>query len=233
MAYRWMTNLRAFVYPPTCVLCEARGHNDLDLCADCADELPCLRYTCARCALPVESPCVSLCGACQKKPPAFDAATALYHYQPPVDYLIHQLKFHGRLAHARLLGHLLAEHLVDRSNARPECIVPVPLHPRRTRGRGFNQALELAHHIGRRLRVPVDHKCARRLRHTDPQMELPAKARRKNIRGAFAVAAGFDARHVAILDDVVTTGATVDELARTLRRAGAKRIEVWSIARVV
>ncbi|MGH8501673.1 MAG: double zinc ribbon domain-containing protein [Gammaproteobacteria bacterium] len=230
MAYRWMRDLRAFAYPPTCVLCEARGHDDLDLCADCADELPRLGYTCARCALPVASPDVLVCGACQQRPPAFDKAMALYHYQPPVSYLIHQLKFHGRLLHARLLGHLLAEHLS--ASARPECIVPVPLHPRRIRGRGFNQAVELARHIGRRLRVPVDARCVRRNRHTDPQMELPAKARRKNIRGAFEIAAGFNARHVAILDDVITTGATAHELARVLRRAGAERIEVWSIARV-
>jgi len=228
----WMRDLRAFVYPPTCVLCDARGHDDLDLCAACADELPRLGLACARCALPVTSPDVTVCGACQKKPPAFDAATALFQYQPPVNHLILQLKFHGRLSHARLLGQLLARHLSASSGVPPECIVPVPLHSRRIRERGFNQALELARHVARRLHVPVDLKCARRIRHTDPQMELPAKARRGNIRGAFKIAAGFKARHVAILDDVVTTGATVDELARSLRRAGVERIEVWSIARV-
>lgn len=232
MDYRWMRDLRAFVYPPTCALCEAAGHDDLDLCAACAEELPRLGFTCARCALPVASPAVTLCGTCQKKPPAFDAAIALYRYEPPVDLLLQQLKFHGRLAHARLLGHLLAAHLSARSSAQPEVVVPVPLHPRRIRDRGFNQALELSRHVGRRLRIPVNATCVRRVRHTDPQMELPAKSRRKNIRGAFEIEAGFKARHVAILDDVITTGATVDELARTLRRAGAERIEVWSVARV-
>ncbi len=229
----WMHDLRAFVYPPTCVLCEARGHDDLDLCAACTDELPRLGLACARCAFPFTSSDVSVCGVCQNKPPAFDAATALFYYQPPVNHLILQLKFHGRLTHARLLGQLLAKHLFASSGVPPECIVPVPLHPRRIRERGFNQALELARHVGQRLHVPVDLKCARRIRHTEPQMELPAKARHRNIRGAFEIATGFRARHVAILDDVVTTGATVDELARSLRRVCAERIEVWSIARVV
>ncbi|MGI8740548.1 MAG: ComF family protein [Gammaproteobacteria bacterium] len=209
------------------------GHDDLDLCAACEDELPRPGLACARCGLPVTSSDVTVCGTCQKKPPAFDAVTALFQYQPPVNHLIHQLKFHGRLSHARLLGQLLAKHLSARSGVPPECIVPVPLHPRRIRERGFNQALELARHVGRRLRVPVDFKSARRIRHTDTQTDLPAKARRSNVRGAFKIATDFRACHVAILDDVVTTGATVDELARSLRRVCAERIEVWSIARVV
>lgn len=232
MAYQWLHDLRSFLYPPTCVLCESPGHKDLDLCQACAEGMPHVENACARCALPVQSPGVTLCGACQRNPPAFDAAIALYRYHAPADYLIHQLKFHGRLVHARSLGCLFAAHVLSQSGELPDCIVPVPLHTRRLRSRGYNQALELARHIGRRLQVPVDHRAVRRVRHTDPQMELPAKLRRKNVRGAFQVAAGFEARNVAILDDVVTTGATVNELARVLKKSGAQRVEVWSIARV-
>jgi predicted amidophosphoribosyltransferase len=168
MMHGWLENIRSFLYPPICLLCESKGHNDLDLCQACADALPRLEHACPRCALPVELSDVILCGACQRRPPAFEATIAAYRYQPPVDYLIHQLKFHGRLPHARLLGGLLAEHLTEKLNVLPECIVPVPLHPRRIRERGFNQALELARHIGRRLQVPVNHRCVRRVRHTDP-----------------------------------------------------------------
>jgi ComF family protein len=232
MSYQWLKDIRSFLYPPTCLLCESRGYNDLDLCRACADALPRLEHTCTCCARPLQSADVALCGACQRRPPAYDTATAFCRYQPPVDHLIHQLKFQGKLAHARLLGGLLAEHLAARLAAMPECVVPVPLHPRRVRSRGFNQALELARHIGRRLEVPVNHGCVRRTRNTDPQMELPAAARRKNVRRAFAVAKGLAAGHVAIVDDVVTTGSTVNELARVLRRAGVQRIDVWSIARV-
>ncbi len=231
MAYRWIESLRSFVYPPTCLLCDSKGHKDLDLCQACADDLPRLEHSCGRCALPVEQPNVSLCGACQRRPPAFGAAHALYRFQPPVSYLVHQLKFHGKLSHARLLVCLLAEHLLAILSDLPEFIVQVPLHPKRVRERGFNQALELARHVGRRLEVPVDRACARRIRHTDPQTDLSAKLRRKNIRDAFEVRAPFATAHVAIVDDVITTGATVDELARALQKAGAQRVDVWCIAR--
>jgi ComF family protein len=232
MTQRWLGDLRSFLYPATCVLCESPGHHDLDLCRPCAQALPHLSTACLQCALPVVTPDASLCGACRREPPTFDAAVALYHYHPPVDHLIHQLKFHGQLVHARLLGSLLAEHITACARPRLDYIIPVPLHPRRLCSRGYNQALELARHVGRRLEVSVNHRAARRIRHTDPQMELPAKSRHKNVRGAFEITADFAARNVAILDDVVTTGATVNELARAFKQAGVEYVEIWAIARV-
>jgi ComF family protein len=231
MAYRWIERIRSFAYPPVCLLCESAGHDNLDICRACADTLPGIDRGCARCALPVTLPNVTLCGACQRRPPHFQSACALYRYEAPVDHLIRQLKFHGRLPYARLLGCLLGDHLAQRLRDLPDCIVPVPLHPRRLRERGFNQSLELARHAGRRLRIPVDYACVSRTRHTHPQTELPAKLRRKNMRGAFQVTETFGAEHVAILDDVVTTGATVNELARALHRAGVQRVDVWCVAR--
>ncbi len=162
MAYRWIEGLKSFIYPATCLLCDGKGHNDLDICRACADDLPVIGKCCARCALPVELPDVALCGACQRRLPAFEVTHALCRYQPPVNYLIHQLKFHGRLSHARLLGCLLAEHLSAKLRELPERIVPMPLHPKRARERGLNQSLALARYVGRRLQIPIDYTCVRR-----------------------------------------------------------------------
>ena len=113
----------------------------------------------------------------------------------------------------------------------PGCILPVPLHHRRLKARGFNQSLECARFIARRLNIPIDTQSVKRIKHTPPQMELPLEVRRRNIRGAFAVSQASYSQHVAVVDDVVTTGSTVNELARMLRRAGVKHIQVWSCAR--
>jgi ComF family protein len=186
---------------------------------------------CSRCALPL--PRASLCGRCQRRPPAFDRALAAFEYQPPLDALIKRLKFHGDLRLARLLGTLMADHITASAEGGPEVIVPVPLHVARLRQRGYNQALELARPIARRLAVPLAWRFLSRVRATDPQTDVPAKLRSRNVRNAFAVTPDFAARRVAIVDDVMTTGHTVDELARTLRRAGATEISVWVCARAV
>jgi ComF family protein len=144
------------------------------------------------------------------------------------------MKFQGRLNLIRLLGQLLADALVAEARspdwAWPDVIIPVPLHAQRLRQRGYNQALELARLVGRRIGVPVDVTRCRRTRPTQAQSELEERQRLVNIRGAFAVTAPLP-QHVAILDDVVTTGATVAELARTLRRSGCGRVDVWTLAR--
>ena len=147
--------------------------------------------------------------------------------------LVAGLKFHERLAGGRLLGELLARHLLARVNPLPELILPIPLHPRRLRQRGFNQAMELALPVGRRLGIPLDRKSCRRKRPTQPQTELDLVQRRRNLRKAFALSGALPARHIALVDDVVTTGSTSDELARLLKRAGAERVEVWAAARAL
>lgn len=172
-----------------------------------------------------------LCGQCLNHPPPFDAARAPLLYRPPLDWLVQGYKFNQRLAPGRLLGELLARHLAQEVAAMPELIVPVPLHPARLRQRGYNQALELARPLARRFDVPLARGLVRRTRATATQSLLAAEERRRNVRGAFALAAPLTARHVAIVDDVIATGSTVGELARLLRRAGAQRIEVWALAR--
>jgi ComF family protein len=226
----WLNIIQNWVYPPTCLLCGASGERGLDLCGACERHLPRIGTACERCgdALPDGAP--SPCGRCLQQPPPFDSCRAAFRYEEPIRHLIHGLKFSHRHAFARLLGELAAAHFRTHAEM-PELIVPVPLHPSRYRERGFNQSLEIARHLSRNLNIPLEFRACKRSRTTRPHAELSAEERRKNIRGAFRLEREIKARHVAILDDVVTTGATAGELARTLRKAGIQRIDVWAVAR--
>lgn len=201
----------------------------MDLCRPCRASLPDLRHACLRCALPLPVGGVA-CGACQRHPPPIDAAFAPFRYEEPIAHLIKTLKFGSRHPVARLLGGLLAEGLGGRTDL-PEAIIPVPLHPGRYRERGFNQALEIGRELAVRLSLPLAESLCRRVRATSAQAALAARERRSNLRRAFVVAGRLPFRRVAILDDVMTTGTTVYELARALRRAGAESVEVWVCAR--
>lgn len=152
------------------------------------------------------------------------------HYAPPVDYLLQQMKFHQKLDLVPLLAGFIVDEVTQREGDMPELIVPVPMHRVRLRQRGYNQALELARELSKRLGIPLDWRSCRRQRHTVAQTSLQGKERRKNLRGAFALQGKLPS-HVAIVDDVVTTGATVQEFALTLRRAGVETVEVWACAR--
>jgi ComF family protein len=171
------------------------------------------------------------CGECQRHPPQFDSAHIPYRYAPPLLPFITGLKFHARLADARLLAELFLASYSAETSARPECLVPVPLHPHRLQERGYNQALEIARLLSDRLAIPIDNRLVQRRLHTPPQSELSGDHRRRNMRHAFEVKTAASYQHVAIVDDVVTTGSTVNELARVLRQAGVAKIEVWAIAR--
>lgn len=213
--------------PGSCLLCAlpTRG----DLCPGCRADLPELRHACDRCALPLPRP--GTCGHCLRRPPPYHRAFAAFRYAPPLRDLVLRLKFRNRLTLARLLGELLAERIAEASLPRPDLILPVPLHEARLRERGYNQALELARPVARRLALPLDPTLALRRLATASQSDLPLPARRRNVRGAFAIAARPLPRHIAILDDVVTSGSTVRELTSALLRAGAGEIQVWSLAR--
>jgi ComF family protein len=223
----------SFLYPSTCLLCGAPGLDTMDLCAGCHADLPHNRHRCFRCALPLPPtvPPGSLCGTCQRNPPAYDRCIAPFRYQGALPHMVTRLKFHARMNCARLLGKLLTEEIEHSETPHPALIIPVPLHPKRLRARGFNQALEIARLPSRRLRLPFSVKaCGRRL-DTAPQSGLEAKERRRNIRGAFEVLEAPEVRHIALLDDVVTTGSTVGELAKILKRAGVERVDVWAVAK--
>jgi ComF family protein len=228
MVYNWREYLLRLALPCHCLLCGADDPGGLGLCPGCRADLPWLASGCPRCAVPLAVP-GQPCGACQTHPPPFDATVALFHYAPPVDGLVQQLKFGQGLHLARLFAGLLAERLAGAS--RPEYILPVPLHPRRQRERGFNQAVEIARPLARHLGCRVDVASCARTRATPPQAQLSAAQRRRNLRDAFRLTRPITARHIALLDDVMTTGSTLAALAGLLRRAGAERIDVWVCAR--
>jgi ComF family protein len=170
-----------------------------------------------------------LCGNCLADPPAYDTVYAPYIYQGAMRYLILGLKSGAEYKNARSLGLLLAKGL--QNTTRPDCILPVPLHKVRYRQRGFNQVIEIARTVSKELQLPLDLDSCVRHRDTPHQTRLTAKQRRKNIKNAFTVLKPVQARHIAIIDDVMTTGSTVHELARVLKKAGVARVDVWVCAR--
>lgn len=221
--------LQRFVLPYRCLLCGAAGDGGLDLCGHCAAELPRNRACCARCALPLPEP-ATLCGQCQRRAPPWDAAWVPFRYVWPLDRLESRFKFSADLAAGRVLSSLWLHE--PRPPQMPTWILPVPLHVGRLRSRGYNGTLELAKPLARCLDISLRADALKRLRSTAAQTELGALARRRNMRGAFAVPDHMAwPAHVALLDDVMTTGATLAECARTLKRAGVQRVDVWALAR--
>ncbi len=195
----------------------------------CADGLPWNRHACRRCAIPLPES-GGVCGQCLTTPPPLDAVHAAFVYAFPIDRLVPRLKFHRDLAAGRLLADLMGQSLCGDA-AWPEAIVPIPLHRARLRERGYDQALELAVPLSRRTGIALRADALMRQRATSAQSELDADARRRNLRDAFSVAQALPA-HVVLVDDVMTTGATLHAAARALRKAGVRRIDAWVCARV-
>jgi ComF family protein len=173
---------------------------------------------------------VAQCGSCLKKPPPHEKTISLMHYEEKSRYLITSLKLSSNYPASRLMGNLMAERL-SKEQDHPELIIPVPLHPTRYRSRGFNQAIEIARPISKALGIPMDWHSIQRIINTGTQTKLDAKERHKNLRGAFQLKKPITAKHIVIIDDVITTGSTVTEVAKVLKKAGVKKIEVWSFAR--
>ena len=232
MAYQWLKSVFARLLAQNCALCRAPA-GDYALCPDCLQELPYNQPACSRCAIGMPQP--GVCGACLQRPRPFTAAIAPLRWQPPVDYLLHLFKYQHHLEIGVVLGELLADQVLQQDIELPELLLPTPLHPRRLRSRGFNQALELSRVVAARLELPLAVQVLRRNRPTISQTGLSPRERRRNIRGSFAVAddqaALIAGRHLAVLDDVLTTGSTAAEMSRTLLRAGAARVDIWAIAR--
>ena len=217
----WFLPLRvtSFLFGGSCFLC--RGAARGVLCEDCDAGLPRLAQTlCPRCAL--ASPGGALCGRCLAEPPHYDATVAALAYEFPADALIHALKFRGELALAPFLGSLLPKERLE-----ADVVMAMPLSGERLRQRGFNQAVEIARALGR----PLDLGLCTKTRNTAAQTDLPWSERRRNVRGAFACTRALGGAAVAVVDDVMTTGATLDEIAATLKAAGAARVTNWVVAR--
>ncbi len=215
----------------SCILCLCSLTGPLDLCRACIENLPDQGPVCRRCASPL--PADGLCGPCVIHPPPYSRALAPFRYAYPLDALVKAAKFSSRLDYLHHLGRVMADRLRHDIVDPPECLVPVPLHWRRLVARGYNQALELARPLAREFRLPLDVGACRRVRDTGPQTELSARERAANVRSAFRVKPALSYRHLALVDDVLSTGSTARELARAFLAAGAMSVEIWAFARAV
>lgn len=221
-----------------CVLCGAGSGVEL-VCAGCRTELPPPPVpACPSCAGPVHSEPIytnldhrQVCGACLTHPPAYDRTIAALSYRFPADGLIQALKYRSQLPLARLFAELLGQ-AVSRA-PRPDVLIPMPLHPDRARQRGFNQATEIAKSLAKDLDIALDTASLSRTRNTMAQAALPLDQRHGNVKGAFTCAASVEALHVAVLDDVMTSGATLNEAALALKKAGAAEVSLWVVARAL
>lgn len=219
MIHNWINIIQDYLLPPTCILCGNKGFKNHDICDACYQRLVRNNKCCYRCAAIFDVPTTSpvLCGQCLSSHPAFDETYAPFIYQGEMRHLITSLKFGAHTKNARLLGMLLAEHLIQTAQV-PDLILPVPLHKFRYRERGFNQAIEIAKIVSKELHIPLDINSCIRHHDTPHQIELSAKQRRKNMENVFTLIKPINANHVAILDDVMTTGSTVHELASLLKK---------------
>ncbi len=238
----------AIIYPKVCLHCNDAGHNGMDLCERCLQRLPWVKFTCSRCALPLANSNASVCGACINRDLHFDHASTPFQFDGFIRDAIYQFKFNQKLNQGKLLAQLLLQHIKGMQLEVPELIIPVPLHKKRMQQRGYNQALEIARIVSKGLagglvgeyveeyKSELDYNAVYRNRDTSAQMELPAKQRHKNVKGAFSLKNNskiFKNKYVCIIDDVMTTGNTVNEVAKCFKKAGARSVGVWCIARVV
>lgn len=232
-----------------CLLCQLPNRQKMALCQGCQQDLPYLGSHCVQCAEPLPNASIDnrlglhnddqqrRCGRCLNKPPAFSRTVAPVLYQFPIDILIHRYKQHADVKLTDLLSQLLVIHLQQNATPTlPQQLIAVPLHRNRLYQRGFNQSTELADALSRQLHIPVNRNACCRILDTPHQQGLSAKQRRSNLRHAFAVDAaklkrGGGIAHIALVDDVMTTGTTAQILAQQLCRAGAERVDIWCIAR--
>lgn len=224
----FMKRCIARVFPPHCIICFTDLAAGKGICDLCKHFLPRPINVCPVCDL--KMPHTTLCGRCRNRRPDFEQVVAAFRYQPPLVARIHDIKFSGKIELLESAGFCLANE-VERRNRQADYLVPVPLHHQRLKERGFDQATELARIVARQLGLPMLNRMLFRQRPTAPQTTLSVKERSDNLRGAFATTRKLDGQRIALIDDVMTTGATCHHAARCLRRAGADHVEVWILAR--
>ena len=228
--------LKQAIFKQHCLLCASSDANSQGICVACLADLPWYPQTsCPQCGLASNG---MVCGSCLNSQPDFDATKAVFLYAYPVDAMMLRYKYGNMLNLGDTFGEFLAEKIVLENHFKNiDLIIPMPMHPQRLKERGFNQALEIAKVLTKNCKEKLDYNSVERQTLTPPQASLPLKARVKNIKGAFKVNANkldkFQGKRIAITDDVMTTGASLSELAKILKKAGASHVECWVIARTL
>ncbi|MCE2594746.1 ComF family protein [Motilimonas cestriensis] len=221
--------------PLSCLLCQQGIATGL-VCHTCYQDLKQTYPHCLRCGLPLPTT-ESMCGQCVRTPPKFTKLHACGLFEPPLNQLVYHLKYQKQTTYSCVLGQLMAERIHTHAAESvtinlPQALIPVPLHPRKERQRGFNQAQLIAEHCAKTLAIPWHSHWVKRVKNTTSQTQLNIKQRKRNMHQAFKVAAlPAQLDHVAIIDDIVTTGATINSLCKGLQKAGVKQIEIWCICR--
>lgn len=215
--------------PAICILCNHYHRSRVAVCGDCHKLLSPNRIACRHCALPLTDFHFPVCGHCCKKKPAIEQTIAAYHFEEPLRKLLHEFKYHEGLYLSSFFASLIISALPAEALA-TECLIPVPLHPKRLKQRGFNQAAELVKQLGKQLKLPYDLMHCRKTVNTLPQAGLNAQQRQRNLHNVFR-ADPLPFQHVTLVDDLLTTGSTVNELANVLKQQGIARVDVWCCAR--
>ena len=224
-----------------CLLCASYQGGKFGVCNGCTQQLPWFKAPqCKVCGLVSQH---DICGACLSAQPSIDQTHAVFTYDYPLNHLLQQFKYQEALSISRLFAHVLQQKIAQNKTLSAlingenqpniDLIIPMPMHPQRLKIRGFNQAHEIAKPVAKALNIPLEPHLCQRVKLTPPQASLPLKDRVTNIRGAFECNKNLEGLNIAIIDDVMTTGASLNELAKTLKKAGAARVECWVIARTL
>ena len=221
------------ILPWRCVVCGLECSRP-GICEPCKASLPWNSCACGQCGLPLATEGDPRCGACLVKPPVYDSVVCPLLFRFPVNRLIHQFKFNRKLVAGSVLGAVVTDKLLNHATSNPDLLIPVPMHRYRLISRGLNPAYELARQFGKSLGLPLAVHDLQRARHTPAQSGLDAIGRRKNLKGAFRWhGADLKGKNVTLVDDVMTTGSTLAECSRVLKRAGAAQVTAWTLARAV
>ncbi|TLM79217.1 ComF family protein [Microbulbifer harenosus] len=216
-----------------CLLCGTGEEIRAGICAPCQGDLPSIQHACARCALPLKNASDRACPRCLQQPPPQSRSYVCWNYAYPVAQLVQRFKYRRDFAAGRTLAELAAEQIGRKlhSSERPDLLIPVPLHWRKQLTRGYNQAQLIADILGKHWQIPVDGRALRKVTHTGSQQQLRRSQRLKNLARSFAASPAVEGMHIGLVDDVITTGATVEAATQSLLHSGAVRVSTYALAR--
>ena len=219
-----------WLFPQNCAQCQAPNRlEDHPYCQDCYLELPFQHHSCQQCGQRFAAP-TDYCGRCITNPPHFDACFCPFQYKGAVKAAIQDFKYYEKPETVKQLAQLFIKELESNGVEHPELLIPTPLHTSRLRARGYNQSLLLTKQLSKQLDIPYNSKAIIKNKKTAPQARLKLKERQRNVKNCFQLSTFINAKNVAIIDDVVTTGSTANEIAKILKKNGVDYVHVWGLA---